>query len=549
MERCPEACGRPRDTQPCRIAPDHTVPQPQPELPARTRWLVLVVLCVTVLVANLDNTVLNVALPTLVRDLNASSSDLQWIVDAYIIAFVGLLLAAGSLADRIGRKKTLLAGLAVFAAGSAAAAFSGGVGNLIAARAGMGVGGALMIPSTLSIISNMFRNPAERQRAIGRWGAASGVGVALGPIAGGLLLARFWWGSVFLINVPIAAAGLIAAFFLVPDSKNENAKAPDFTGAVLSTAGIGAILWSIIEAPTRGWSSPLVIGAGAGGLAVLAIFAAWERFTSHPMLHLSFFRQRSFSAAIPAVVTLTFGLFGALFVLTQFLQFDLGFTPLQAGIRLLPAAAAIVVIAPASAVGVRAIGTKLTMAAGLALIAAGLWQISGATVGTTFAGAVLGMVLLGAGAGLALPTATGSVIDSVPQSDSGVASATDTTAIQLGGALGVAVIGSLLNTRYQDKMTAALGQGTARHLPHAANAAIQSSLGGALAVAARARGATGQILTHLARTAFVSGMDLGLLTGAVVATVGCLLALVWLPARSGAAPAPGRRSGSQTPPT
>ena len=244
--------------------PSHPEPSPAPSsLSARTRWLALAVLCVTVLIANLDNTVLNVALPTLVRDLHASTSDLQWIVDSYIIVYAGLLLAAGSLADRIGRKKTFLAGLVIFAGGSAAAAFSGGVSALIAARAGMGVGGALMIPSTLSIISNMFPNLAERQRAIALWAGTVGVGVALGPIIGGLLLARFWWGSVFLINVPIAAAGLIAAFWLVPDSKNENAQAPDFTGAILSIAGIGAILWSIIEAPVRGWSSPLVIAAGA----------------------------------------------------------------------------------------------------------------------------------------------------------------------------------------------------------------------------------------------------------------------------------------------
>ena len=499
-------------------------------LSARTRWLALAVLCVTVLIANLDNTVLNVALPTLVRDLHASSSDLQWIVDSYIIVYAGLLLAAGSLADRIGRKKTFLAGLAIFAAGSAAAAFSGGVSSLIAARAGMGVGGALMIPSTLSIISNMFPNPAERQRAIALWAGTVGVGVALGPIIGGLLLTRFWWGSVFLINVPIAAVGLIAAFFLVPDSKNENAQAPDFTGAVLSIAGIGAILWSIIEAPVRGWSSPLVVAVGAAGLAILALFALWERTTRHPMLNLGFFRQRSFAVAIPAVAAVTFGLYGALFVLTQFMQFSLGYTPLQAGVRVLPSAAAVVVIAPASALLVRAIGTKLTMAAGLALIAAGLWQISGATVTTTFAGTVLGMVLLGAGAGLAIPTATGSVVGSVPDSDSGVASATSTTAIQLGGALGVAVVGSLLNTRYHDKMTAAL---TGQHLPHAVMATINSSLGGALAVAARAGGVAGQLLAHLARTGFVSGMDLGLLTGAVVALAGALLTLAWLPARAG----------------
>ena len=510
--------------------PRRATSSPPSDLPARTRWLALAVLCVTVLIANLDNTVLNVALPTLVRDLNATSSDLQWIVDAYIIVFAGLLLAAGSLADRIGRKRTFLAGLAVFAAGSAWAAFSGDVDTLIAARASMGVGGALMIPSTLSIISNMFANPAERQRAIAVWAGTSGVGVALGPIIGGLLLARFWWGSVFLVNVPIAAAGLLAAVWLVPDSKNASAKAPDLAGAILSVAGIGMILWSIIEAPARGWSSPLVVAAGAGGLAVLAVFAAWERITTHPMLNLAFFRQRSFSAAIPAVAAVTFGLYGALFVLTQFMQFLLGYTPLQAGIRVLPAAAAVVVIAPASALLVRTIGTKLTMAAGLALIAAGLWQISGATVTTTFAGTVVGMVLLGAGAGLAIPTATGSVIGSVPESDSGVASATSTTAIQLGGALGVAVVGSLLATRYQDTMTAALA---GQHLPHTAMTAIQSSLGGALAVAARAGGAAGQLLALLARTAFVNGMDLGLLTGAVVAIAGCLLVLVWLPARSG----------------
>ncbi len=518
-------------TRPRQATPSQATPSQAPSsLSARTRWLALAVLCVTVLIANLDNTVLNVALPTLVRDLHASTSDLQWIVDSYIIVYAGLLLAAGSLADRIGRKKTFLAGLVIFAVGSAAAAFSGGVSALIAARAGMGVGGALMIPSTLSIISNMCPNLAARQRAIALWAGTVGVGVALGPIIGGLLLARFWWGSVFLINVPIAAAGLIAAFWLVPDSKNENAQAPDFTGAILSIAGIGAILWSIIEAPVRGWSSPLVIAAGAGGLMILAVFAAWERTTRHPMLNLAFFRQRSFAAAIPAVAAVTFGLYGALFVLTQFMQFVLGYTPLQAGVRVLPAAAAVVVIAPASALLVRTIGTKLTMAAGLALIAAGLWQVSGATVTTTFAGTVLGMVLLGAGAGLAIPTATGAVIGSVPESDSGVASATNTTAIQLGGALGVAVVGSLLATRYQDKMTAALA---GHHLPHAAMTAIQSSLGGALAVAARARGASGQLLTLLAKTAFVNGMDLGLLTGAVVAIAGCLLVLAWLPSRSG----------------
>jgi EmrB/QacA subfamily drug resistance transporter len=496
----------------------------------RTRWLALAVLTTTVLVANLDNTVLNVALPTLVRDLNASSTDLQWITDAYIIVFAGLLLAAGSLADRVGRKKTFLAGLAIFAGGSGAAAAATSVTTLIAARAGMGVGGALMIPSTLAIIGNMFHDPAERQRAISLWAGTSGIGVALGPIIGGLLLAHFWWGSVFLINVPIAAAGLLTAIWLVPDSKNANANPPDIPGAAMSIAGLAAVLWSIIEAPTRGWSDPAVLSIGAAGIATLAAFAAWERHTTHPLLNLRFFAKREFSAAIPAVATVMFGLYGALFVLTQFFQFSLGFTPLQTGVRVLPAASALLVVAPLSAALVRKTGPKLTMTAGLVLTAAGLGQISGATVTTTFAGTVLGMVLLGAGAGLAIPTATGSVLGSVPDSDSGVASATNTTAMQVGGALGVAVIGSLLTTRYQNRMTAGLA---GQHLPQAALNTIQSSLGGALAVAAHAGGTAGQLLARLARTAFVSGMDLGLLTAALVALAGATVALAWLPGRSG----------------
>jgi EmrB/QacA subfamily drug resistance transporter len=527
--KAPEA---PRTTE----APVTSKPR-QPAPAARTRWLALAVLCTTVLIANLDNTVLNVALPTLVRDLHTGTSDLQWITDAYIIVFAGLLLAAGSLADRIGRKKTFLAGLVIFAGGSAAAAFSSTVSTLIAARAGMGVGGALMIPSTLSIISTMFRDQAERQRAISLWAGTSGLGVALGPIIGGLLLAHFWWGSVFLINVPIAAAGLLAALWLVPDSRNEHASAPDIPGAAMSIAGLGAILWSIIEAPSRGWSDPAILAAGGAGLAILAAFAAWERHTSHPLLNLRYFARREFSAALPAVATATFGLYGALFVLTQFLQLSLGFTALQTGLRVLPAASALLVIAPLSAVLVRGIGAKLTMAVGLVLVAAGLWQISGATVATTFAGTVLGMVLLGAGAGLAIPTATGSVLGSVPESDSGVASATSTTAIQVGGALGVAVVGSLLATRYQDTMTASLA---GHHLPPAAVTAIQSSLGGALAVAAHAGGAAGQLLAHLARAAFVSGMDLGLFAAALVALAGAAAALAWLPGR------PGRGQNAET---
>jgi EmrB/QacA subfamily drug resistance transporter len=487
------------------------------------------VLCVSLLIVTLDNTVLNVALPTLVRDLHATTTELQWIVDAYVMVFAGLLLVAGSLADRIGRKKVFLAGLAAFAAGSTWAAFSGSVGMLIAARASMGIGGAMMMPSTLSIITGMFRDSAERQRAIGVWAGTTGVGIALGPIVGGLLLAHFWWGSVFLINVPIAAAGAAFAIPLIPDSRNPAAPAPDLAGALLSIAGLGLLLWSLIEAPARGWSSALVIGVGIGGLAVLAIFVVWERTSTHPMLNIQFFRNRRFSAAVSSVGLVTFGLFGALFVLTQFLQFGLGYSALQAGVRVLPAAGAIAVIAPLSTVLVRVAGTKLTVAGGLLVIAGGLWQVSSASAATTYAGILPGLVMLGVGAGLTIPSATESVMGSLPSGDTGVGSATNGAFLQVGGALGVAVIGSLLSTRYQDLMTSSLAR---YHVPHAIMQIILGSVGGALGVAGRLGGVLGAELGHLARSSFASGMDLGLLTGAAVAFGGCVIALLALPARA-----------------
>ncbi len=482
----------------------------------------------SLLIVTLDNTVLNVVLPTLVRDLNATTSQLQWIVDAYVMVFAGLLLPAGSVADRLGRKKTFLAGLAAFAAGSTWAAFSGSVGMLIAARASMGIGGALIMPSTLSIITNMFSDRAERQRAIGMWAGTSGAGIALGPIIGGLLLAHFWWGSVFLINVPLAVAGIAFALPLVPNSRNARAAAPDVTGAVLSILGLALVLWALIEAPTEGWSSALVIGTGLAGIAVLAGFARWELVSTHPMLNPAFFRHRQFSAAIGSVGLLTFGLFGALFLLTQFMQFSIGYTPLQAGVRVLPAAGAIAVIAPTSATFVRLAGTKFTAAAGALIAAGGLWYISGSTTATTYLGILPGMIMLGVGAGLVIPSATASVMGSVPPEHTGVASAANGTFLQVGGALGVAVLGSLLATRYTDHMTAALAP---HHIPASVLAVILGSLGGALEVAAHVGGLLGRELASLARAAFVSGMDLAMATAAAVTATGGAIILLALPSR------------------
>ena len=501
------------------------------EAPAREqhphRFGALVVLCAAALIINLDNTILNVALPTLVRDLRATSSQLQWIVDSYAMVFAGLLLVGGSLADRFGRKRIFLIGLAVFAAGSIGAARSSSVDLLIAFRAVMGAGAALTIPSSLSIINDVFRNPKERAKAIGAWGGTIGLGIAIGPIAGGLLLARFWWGSIFLVNVPIVIAAFVGAVLFVPNSKNPAAERPDPGGAILSILGLGLLLWSIIEGPTQGWTSPRVILSGSASLVVLASFVAWEARSSHPMLKLAFFRERRFSIAAAAECLGVFGLLGALFLQTQFLQFDLGNSPLQAGLRILPMAATLVVSAVLSPFIARLIGVKFTVAAALAAIAGGLWQISAASsLATTYGDVLPGLLLIGFGAGLLLPTATNSVVGSVPQGDSGMGSATNAVALQVGGALGVAVIGSVASTRYQDHMTTAL---EGRHLPASVTHTILGSLGGALGVAHAVGGATGALLAGAARAAFMNGLGVSFSVGAIVALGGVLIVLAYLP--------------------
>ena len=394
---------------------------------------------------------------------------------------------------------------------------------------GDGAGAALTIPSSLSIINDVFRDRAERARAIGVWAGTIGLGIAIGPIAGGLLLARFWWGSVFLVNVPILIAGFAGALLLVPGFEEPGRSAARSLGAVLSITGLGLLLWAIIEAPVRGWASAEVIGAGLASVVVLGAFVAWEARSSHPMLNLAFFSDRRFSVAAAAESLGVFGLLGALFVQTQFLQFDLSFSPLQAGLRILPMAAVLGVSAPLSPVLARVIGIKLTVAAGLTAIAGGLWQISAvSTVGHDLRGRGARPAAGRAGAGLLLPTATNSVVGSVPQGDSGIGSASNAVALQVGGALGVAVIGSVLATRYQDHISAALA---GRHVPASAAHTILGSLGGALAVAAHAGGAAGALLANAARAAFMSGTEIALGVGAAVALGGAVLVIARLPSR------------------
>ena len=325
-------------------------------------------------------------------------------------------------------------------------------------------------------------------------------------------------------------AALIGTLVLVPDSKNPAVERPDPVGVVLSIAGLGLLLWAIIEGPTQGWASPDVIGAGVASLIVIGAFIAWESHSRHPMLKLGLFADRRFSAAAAAECLGLFGLAGALFVVTQFLQFDLGLSPLQAGVRILPMAGVLVPSALVSPVVARTIGTKLTVAAALAAVAGGLWQVSAASKGATSYGDVVpGLLLIGLGAGLLLPTATNSVVGSVPQGDSGVGSAVNTMALQVGGAIGVAVVGSVLATRYQGHMGRALA---GRHLPVDIMHTILGSFGGALAVASGVGGATGALLARAARAAFMSGLEVSFLVGAAVSLAGVVAVLVWLPSRA-----------------
>ena len=494
----------------------------------RYRWATLAVLSVTLLLISLDTTILNVALPSIVRGLGASSSQLQWIVDAYAVVLAGLLLSTGALGDRIGRKWIFLAGLVVFAGGSAFAAESGSPDRLMLARAVMGVGAAGLMPCTLSILTNVFTEEKDRVRAIGIWSGTTGLGVALGPILGGFLLAHFWWGSVFFINVPVALLGLVAAVWLVPNSRNPTPRRADPAGTALSIFGLGLLLWGIIEAPGRGWTSAPIMAALLAAGVVITSFVIWELHVDHPMLPLRFFTNRRYSAAIAALALVLFALVGVFFLMTQYLQFALGYSPLEAGLRIAPVAVVLLVVAPLSMVLARRIGSKAVVSSGMILIAIGLGILSTTTVHGTYRDCVIPFILLGTGVALALAPCTESVMGSLPIEEAGVGSATNDVSMQVGAALGVGVLGTALNLRYQHLMAPLV---SSSRVPVNVQKLIEGSLGGALGVAQRAPSKLGDLLAAVARQAFISGMDLALIISAVAVGVAALVVLVLLPNR------------------
>jgi EmrB/QacA subfamily drug resistance transporter len=502
---------------------NHTIENPEGY---ERRWWILGVLCLSLLVIGLDNTILNVALPTLVRDLSATDSQLQWIVDAYVLVFAGLLLTAGSLSDRFGRRSALGLGLLIFGAGSIASAFADSANMLIATRALMGVGGAFIMPSTLSILTNVFP-PKERGRAIGIWAGVSGLGIGLGPVVGGLLLDQFWWGSVFLVNVPIVIFAFIAGRLIVPNSKDPAAPRIDPIGVVLSITGLVTLVYAIIEAPTHGWTNPAVVAEFVAAAILLGAFVWWELTTDHPMLNVRFFENPRFTAANLSITLVFFALFGSLFFLTQYLQFILGYTPLQAGLRTAPIALVIVVVAPITGILVQRLGNKVLVCAGMLLVAAGLFLMSQLTGASGYVHVLESMIVLATGMSLAMTPATESVMGSLPRDKAGVGSAMNDTTRQVGGALGVAVLGSVFTAAY----SSGLG-GVLTRLPAQVAAEVESSVGAALGVARQIGGTTGQGLANVATHSFIEAMSRALVLGSLVALAGGIIALVWLPNRA-----------------
>jgi len=389
--------------------PDSLIRDPDAPAPYPRRWAALAVLCLSLVVIGLDNTILNVALPNLQADLEASTSELQWIIDSYMLVFAGLLLTAGALGDGFGRKRALTAGLVIFAVGSGLAAIAESAEALITSRAVMGFGAAFIMPSTLSILTAIF--PAEeRAKAIGIWAGVSGIGIAVGPVAGGWLLEHYEWGAIFLVNLPVVLTALVLGHGLIPESRDPQPRRMDFAGFALSIVGLTALVWSIIEAPERGWTDTVVLAGFGTAVTLLVGFAVWERRCAQPMLDVSLFRDPRFSAASAAIALAFFAMFGTIFFLTQYLQAVLGYSALEAGLRTVPVALGLMLAAPSSTKAVRALGLRVVVAGGMAILAVGLGLLAQADATSSTGIVIAAELVIGFGIGMAIAPATDSIM-------------------------------------------------------------------------------------------------------------------------------------------
>jgi DHA2 family multidrug resistance protein-like MFS transporter len=449
----------------------------RPEIYGR-RWFLLGIMCLSLVLVVMSVSGLNTALPTMQHDLDASASELQWIVDAYAVVFAGLLLTAGALGDRFGRRRALLGGLLVFALSALLGGLATSPTQVIASRGLMGLGAAFVMPATLSIITSIFP-PHERTKAIAIWAGFAGAGGSLGPIVTGGLLERFWWGSTLLVNVPIALAVAAAVWAFAPDSRDDTHTPLDPAGALLSLVGLSTLIFGIIEGPEHGWTSGVVLASFAVSAAALFAFVRWERRSAHPMLPLNLFRDRRFSSGSAAITAAFFVMFGFFFLMTQYLQFGRGYSPLEAGLASLPLALTFVAVSPRSAALAERFGASRVIATGLGIVALGFGVLTSLTTDTPYLAVGTAFAVLGAGMGITAAPATGEIMSSVPLSKAGVGSAVNDTTRELGGALGIALLGSVASSAYRSNVD--FGR---LDLPTGAAEAAGESIGAASGVAA-----------------------------------------------------------------
>jgi EmrB/QacA subfamily drug resistance transporter len=496
----------------------------------RQRWIALAFLSCSLLIISLDNTIMNLALPTIARDLGSSASDLQWVVDAYILAIAGLLLTLGYIGDRIGRKPMLQIGLILFALFSLGAAFSTSNGMLMVMRALMGIGAATIMPATLSTITATFRDPRERGQAIAMWAAVWSLGTGIGPLIGGWLLQNFHWSSIFLINIPVVIIALVGGFFYIQNSRNEKPRRIDITGALLSIGGLFSLVYAIIRAGNSGWTDQYVLLAFAAAAILLAIFVIWEMRSPNAMLPLDFFRNMSFTGANIALTLVTFGLFGAFFFISQFMQSVLGYTPLESGIRQLPMVTLSAVSAAMSARVARKIGTKFTVSLGILVAGIGLFYFSRiVAVDTPYMQLVIAMCITSSGIGMVMSPATNSVMGSIPAYKAGVGSGMNDTTRQVGGALGVAIVGTVLNSVYVASINAYQWPAD---LPPQSLDVIRSSIQAAHVLAGKVTAPQlAQIIIDESNRAFVAGAHNALMVSGFILVAASIAAAIILPSR------------------
>lgn len=492
------------------------------------RWAVLAVMCIAVFVTTLDGTIVNVALPSLSLELGATTRQLQWIVDAYLLVFTGLLLAAGGLGDRFGRRRLLMIGLAVFGVTSVYAGVVDGPGALIGARALMGIGAAAIFPATLAIITDVFTDPGERAKAIGAWSAVSGIGVAAGPITGGWLLENYWWGSIFFVNVPVVIVAAIGAWRFVPESRDRAAPRIDRVGLALSIAAIGTLVFTIIEAPEFGWASLTTAAGFTLSIGLIGAFVAWELRVANPLLPVRIFENLRFSAASVSVTSAFFALFGFIFIITQYFQLVRGYGPFEAGLRTLPVAFSIAGASVAAPFLVDKFGTKRIVAGGLAMMSIGFLWVSIASADTPYLEIVGQMFFIGAGLGSTTAPATESIMGSLSVDKAGVGSAVNDTTRELGGTLGVAVIGSVFSSVYIGSLDDNVLIGA---LPAEAREATEESVAAAGQIAPQLGPQAADYLDAV-NEAFLSGLSVACTVVAGVVAAGSIFALRFLPARA-----------------